>query len=169
MLLPKYTIRNIRMISSSLIMKSGYLSSFNDFAIYAPLLSGMSLRIISPLLAVSTAYVLPGIGFSSPLLYASNAILSPTLNLGNMASSRIICQRSIGVSRTMMRDNSRLLQLFWTYSRMSTLGRPATAVGSIGARLSSNNAVPWLMESSVCNISPVPVMSQVVFNSGNAS
>ena len=108
MLLPKCTIRNIRIISSSFMMKSGYLSSFNDLAMYAPFSSGMSLRITSPLLVVSTAYILPGIGFSSPLLYASSAILSPTLNVGNMASSRIICHRSMGVSRTMMRDSSKL-------------------------------------------------------------
>ena len=133
----------MRMISASLMIKSGYLSSFNDLAIYAPFSSGMSLRIMRPLLVVSIAYILPGIGLSSPFLYASNAILSPTLNVGNIASSRIICHISIGVSRTMTCDSSRLSQLFWTYLSMSVSGLPAMVVGSIGARLSSRIVDSW--------------------------
>ena len=168
MLLPKYTIRNVRIISSSLIIKSGYLSSFNDLAIYAPFSSGISFRIMRPLLVVSTAYVLPGIGFSSPFLYASSAILSPVLNVGNIASSRIICHMSIGVSKSMMRDSSKFSWLFWTYLRMSVSGCPATAVGSIGARFSFNIVGSWFSVLSD-NISPVPVMSHVVFSSGKAS
>ena len=168
MFLPRYTMRNIRIISSFLIIKSGYLSSFNDFAMYELLQSGMSFRIMRPLLVVSTAYILPGIGFSSPFLYASSAILSPTLNVGYIASSRIICHMSIEVSKSMMRDSSKFSWLFWTYLRMSVSGCPAITVGSIGARFSSN-IVGSCFSVLSDNISPVPVMSHVVFSSGKAS